>query len=104
MSFLLRMVFRMVLGRYLMKMGASSFLMLVLQDKIAEVAHSPLENFIMPAVAVVAVFRDVIASWWKEVSALLASGFWLLASAPRSNYHFWGRVFRFSQNSSGMLH
>ncbi len=50
--------------------------MLALQEKVADVAHPRLENFIMPAVAAVAaVLRDVIASWWKGVSALLASGF-----------------------------
>ena len=52
--------------------------MLALQEKVAEAAQSHLENFIMLAVATVAVvagvFRDVIASWWKGVSTRVVSG------------------------------
>ena len=75
--------------------------MLAFLEKVAEVAHSHLEKFIMPAVATVAVaavFRDVIASWWKGLCPLPASGF---RSALKMS--LLGRGFRFSQDSSGML-
>ncbi len=73
-----------VLGRYLIEMAASPSLMLVLQEKVVEVAHPHIENFVILVVVVAVVAAElaaaVVADLWKRLCKLLASGF---CSAPK---------------------